>query len=90
MFVLFGFHAAQPTTIKLCGKRCVQICCSVRTVMVKAACHGSSLVLKHGSITLNPQTKGQPVESHHATSPRKTFKATHSIWEVMATVFWDT
>jgi hypothetical protein len=36
------------------------------------------------------QTRGQSLEWHHPTSPRKKkFKATPSAGEVMVTIFWD-
>jgi len=45
------------TITRLCGKMCVQICCIIMRLMVTVLCQGSSLGMKHGSITWNRRQK---------------------------------
>jgi hypothetical protein len=47
---------------KLCGKMCVHVGSSFKKLMVKAFCHGSSLGMKCGSITLNRRQRSRDIQ----------------------------
>jgi hypothetical protein len=77
------------TITRLCGKMCVQICCIIMRLMVTALHQGSSLGMKHGSITWNRGQKHSLEWLHSNSTWKKKFKAAHSAGKIMATVFWD-
>jgi hypothetical protein len=54
---------------------------------MEAFCHGSSLVMKHGTITLKNRQKVSGMASSKFSS--EVVKATPLAWKVMATVFLD-
>jgi hypothetical protein len=58
--------------------------------MVKAFCHGSSLRMKHGSITSNWRPKDSQWNCViQLLLGGRSFKVTPSAGKVVATVFWD-
>jgi len=77
------------TITKLCGKMCVQICCIIMRLIVTALCQGSSLGMKHGSITWNCGQKDIHWNGFIQIRLGRKFKASHSAGKTMATVFWD-